>query len=280
MICVLYAVFACALCFVIQWGCYTFLKHNEARFVSSIGEENSLLRLQAVHEIEAPVIFMGSSLTERLLPRKSSAGVAMPGSSFVHVNEFMKTCFHYKPGTVYVLEVNGMFSPLNRELVERTEEWSFAFFRSSSHFSLAAKPTNLLLSVFFYILEHNKYETKELFDDIPAPVVKMDDVPEISEEQKRSWAYLIEGVNFLKKQGGRICFVNHPARITPERYKQSFEKGCILAKYLGIPVLNYDSPEWSGRLEFSDNTHLRSRRKSTVMYMNTAAQSASLIAVD
>lgn len=280
IICILLTILTCTLCFLLQWGGYKWLRQQDARFVSPITEENSLIRLQAVHRIDVPVIFMGSSLTERLLPRKSSAGVAMSHSSFVYVNEFMETRYQYKPGTVYVLEINNMFRGRNVELTERTKQWDFDLFRDSSHFSFASKPSNLLVSFVFYFLEHKKYETDAQYSDIPAPIVNMDAVPDISEEQKKEWAHLVEGINLLKSRGGRICFINHPYRVTSDYYKKNYEKGCILAKHLNIPVLNYNSPEWVERLEFSDPVHLDSRRKSTIMYMNTAANSASLIAVD
>lgn len=279
-ICVLITVLACTLCFVLQWGGYTWLKQREARFVSPINEENSLIRLQAAHKIEAPIVFIGSSVTERLLPRKSSASVAMSHSSFVYVNEFMETRYQYKPGTVYVLEVNNMFNNRNIELTERTNQWDFDLFRDSSHFSFAAKPANLLVSFVFYFLEHMKHETDAQYTDIPAPIVNMDAVPDITEEQKKEWAHLIEGIEVLKSRGGRICFVNHPCLKTSLFFKANYKRGCILAKYMDIPVLNYNSPEWVERLEFTDPIHLNSRRKSTVMYMNTAANSAALIAVD
>lgn len=278
LVCVLIAILACALCFVFQWGGYTWLRQKNARFISPVYEESTLIRLQSVHEIDAPVLFIGSSLTERLLTRKSAASVAMPRSSFAHVNEFMATRYQYKPGVVYVLEINNMFQEKNIELTERTNQWDFDLFRNSSHFSFASKPSNLLVSFIFYFFEHMKYETVDRYDDMPAPVVNFDDVPDISETQKEEWAHLIEGIKLLKGHGGRICFVNHPCRITSDFYKQNYRKGCILAKYLGIPILNYNSPEWVNRLEFSDATHLKSRRKSTTMYMNTAANSASLIA--
>lgn len=280
IICVLITIFACSLCFVIQWGGYTWLKQKEARFVSPINEENSLIRLQSVHKIDVPVLFIGSSLTERLLPRRSSASVAMSHSSFVYVNEFMETRYQYKPSVVYVLEMNNMFNGRNIELTERTNQWDFDLFRDSSHFSFASKPSNLLVSFVFYFLEHMKYETAAQYKDIPAPIVNMDNVPVISEEQKKEWAHLVEGINLLKSRGGRICFINHPCRVTSSYYERNYKKGCILAKYLDIPVLNYNSPEWVEKLEFSDPTHLNSRRKSTVMYMNTAANSATLIAAD
>lgn len=280
IICALITIMACAICFALQWGGYTWLKQRNARFVSPINEENSLIRLQAVHKIDTPILFIGSSLTERLLPRKSSASVAMSHSSFVYVNEFMETRYQYKPGTVYVLEINNMFTGRNIELTERTNHWDFDLFRDSSHFSFASKPSNLLVSFVFYFLEHLKYETDAQYDDLPAPIVNMDSVPDISEEQKKEWAHLIEGVNLLKSRGGRICFINHPCKVTPAYYKQNYEKGCILAKYLGISILNYNSSEWVERLEFSDPTHLNSRKKNTIMYMNTAANSAAVIAAD
>ena len=278
--CLLFTLSTCFLCFVLQWGCYTFLQQNDARFVSPISEENTLIRLQAVHKIDAPILFIGSSLTERLLPRKKISCVTMSHSSFVYIMEFMQKYYQYKRGTIYILEVNNMFNGRNIELMNRTSQWDFDFFRNSSHFSFASKPTNLLASLVFYSLEHKKYETEDTYRDLPLPLVDMNKIPDISTEQKKEWAHLIEGINILKSYGGRICFVNHPCKITPEYYRQNYKKGCILAKHLGIPVLNYNSSEWVKRLEFSDPTHLDSRRKSTVMYMNTVAKEATFVAVD
>ena len=270
---------SCLLCFCIQSGIYNWLRSQEARFVSPVSEENSLIRLQNVHNIDAPVLFLGSSLTERLLPRKECASVAMSHSSFVYVNEFMKTRFKYKKGTVYVLEVNNMFQGSNIELMNRTSRWDFNLWRESSIFSFAAKPTNLLVSLIFYAVEHKKSHTDATYEG-GMTLVDMDKVPTITEHQLKEWAYLIDGVKELKSRGGRICFINHPCKVTPKFFTDNFAKGCILAKHLGIPVLNYNTKEWVEQLQFSDPTHLDSRKKSTVMYMNTAALNAEQVAVE
>lgn len=107
----------------------------------------------------------------------------------------------------------------------------------------------------------------------------MDDVPVITDAQKKEWEPLIAGVAEIRARGGRVCFVYHPCKITGENYRQAFVKACILAKYTGVPVLNYNSAAWVERLEFSDATHLISRKKSTVMYRNTVARDAAIIAV-
>lgn len=169
-LCVMAALLTCVLCFVGQWVCYHCLLQQNARFVSPVGEENSLIRLQAVRTVDAPVLFLGSSLTERLLSGKASASIAIPGSSFVHVNEYMKSRYQYKDGTVYVLEINNMFNPRNNSLLERLNRWDFDFFCTSSHFSFASKPINLLTSTIFHVMDSGSYRTPEPFADAPPPL--------------------------------------------------------------------------------------------------------------
>lgn len=277
-LCILAALLTCVVCFIGQWACYHCLRQLNARFVSPVGEENTLIRLQSVRTVEAPVIFMGSSLTERLLSGKSCASIAIPGSSFVHVNEYMKPRYRYSEGTVYVLEVNNMFNNRNNSLMARLNRWDFDFFCTSSHFSFAAKPINLLTSTIFYVMDRGAYRTSGCFDSA-APLVCMEEVPDITDGQKKEWALLIAGVAEIRARGGRVCFVCHPSKITGEHYRRAFEQACILAKYSGVPVLNYNSSEWVERLEFSDATHLISRKKSTIMYRNTVARDAAIIAV-
>lgn len=278
--CIVFTFISLVACFIFQGSVHCWLQNKGARFVSPINEENSIIRLQNVHSLDAPVLFIGSSLTERLLPRKNVASVAMSHSSFVYVEEFMDTCYSYKPGTVYVLEVNNLFNGRNEELTARTKQWDFSYFRGNHCFSFSAKPVNLVTSAVFYLKEHNKHETDQSYDDGADALVDMTNVPDITPQQIQDWAHIIDGVQRLKNRGGRICFANHPCKVTPKFYADAFVNACILAKHLNIPVLNYNTSGWVQRFDFSDPTHLVTRNRKTVMYMNTVARAASEIAVD
>ncbi len=276
--CALFALLSCVLFFLLQASIYHFLKEKDARFVSPIGEENTLIRLQAAHKMNSNILFMGSSITERLLPQKNISSIAMSHSSFTCTLKFLKNRKQFPPGTVYILEINNMFQTDYKELLARTEEWDFNYFRDSAHFSFAAKPINLITSSIFYFLEHKNSDTEDTFDIPPALPVPSDNVAEITREQLEEWDYLIQGINEIRAKGGRICFVLHPYTSSPKNFLHSYEKSRILAKHLNIPVLNYNVPEWTNRLTFTDPIHLHSRKKSTVMYMNTVARDAALVA--
>lgn len=278
-ICALITFIVCVLCFILQGSLYQWLSSKHARFVSPIAEENTVIRLQSAHKLDAPILFIGSSLTERLLSRRNMASIAMPGSPFTCTLKFLKNRKQFNPGTIYILEINNMFANDNKDLLNKTEEWDFLYFRDSSHFSLAAKPVNLIVSVLFYALEHGKNDTDDLFDTEPSAPVNLAIEKDITKQQLKEWDHLLKGIQEIRARGGRICFVNHPCKQTPETYKSSYIKGRLLAKHLNIPVLNYNHPNWIKKLDYTDSTHLRSRSKSTVMYMNTVARDASLIAV-
>lgn len=276
--CVFFALLSCALFFILQACVYNLLKEKEARFVSPIGEENTLIRLQDAHNMNSNILFMGSSITERLLPQKNISSIAMSHSSFTCTLKFLKNRKQFAPGTVYILEINNMFQTDYKELLARTEEWDFNYFRDSAHFSFAAKPMNLIASSIFYFLEHKQSSTEDTFDVPPALPIPNNDVADITDKQLKEWDYLIQGIKEIRDKGGRICFVLHPYTGDRKYFMISYEKSRILAKHLNIPVLNYNAPEWINRLTFTDPIHLHSRKESTIMYMNTVARDAALVA--
>lgn len=274
--CVLLSLFTCAGCLFLQGHVYTTLRTLNARFVSPIGEENTLIRLQNSHRLTGDVLFMGSSLTERLLSHKKYASIALPGSPFTSSLSLLNDPHQFSPGTVYILETNNMFSKDNESVILRTKKWDFDIFRDSIHFSIAAKPLNLLVTCIFYITEHNKNLTDDIMEEVNITPQDLTNTADISVNQLIEWQSIINGINELRARNGKICFVYLPCKNRSSYYEDNYEKACILAKHLNIPVLNYNESKLIDRLHYTDSSHLNSRKKSTIMFMNTVARDAKM----
>ncbi len=172
-----------------------------------------------------------------------------------------------------------MFANDNIGILNRTSQWDFDLFRDSSHFSIAAKPINIFISSIFHFVAYKKNEADSIYNiDVEMPV-NLDNVPDITSAQIQKWQHLIDGVNELRVRGGRICFVYFPHVNPNSSFESGFKSACILAKYLDIPVLNYNEQHWKERLDFTDSVHLNSRSKSTRMFKNTVARDAIIHAV-
>lgn len=272
------ALISCVVCLLLQSFIYQYLENRKARFVSPVGSENTLIRLQQSHKLHGSVLFMGSSITERLLPQEDINSIAMSGSCFASSLKLLNDPEQFAPGTVYILETNNLFKGYNTKILKRTEKWDFNLFRDSSHFSLAAKPSNLIVSVIFHILTQNQVKNAGVFETDIAQPVDFTNVPSPSAQELKDWEHLIKGVEELRARGGRLCFVYLPT-IQLERYAHCYAPACKLAKHLNIPLLHYNTQSWVDKLEYTDYEHVNSRAASTVRFMNTVARDARIHAV-
>lgn len=272
---VLLAIFTCITLLVMQGAAFIWLENAGARFVSTVGSENTLIRLQHAHKLRGSVLFIGSSITERLLPQKDICSIAMSGSNFTSSLRILDDPEQFKPGTVYIIETNNILRGCNDKILKRVGKWDFSLFRDNPNFSLAAKPSNLIVSYVFYALTHKGNSNAGVFQTEPAVPVDLSSYPAPTPEELDRWKELIAGVEELRRRNGRICFVYLPT-IQIERYRHSYEPACKLAKYLDLPVLHYNTPEWINRLEYTDCEHVNSRAESTVKFMNTVARDARI----
>lgn len=274
VLCVCCSLISFTLFFVLQWGVYHYLLSNETRFVSPVAEENTIIRLQNASQLRGDVLFMGSSLTERLLPQDNLTTLATPGSSFTASLALLKDPNQFKPGTVYVLEVNNMFSGEDPQLLEKTREWGFNNFRDSSHFSMAAKPASLIVSLVYSFLSKDKGRSYKPFDDIVTTPEDTSTSPSLTGDEIREWAALIQGIEQIKSRGGKICLVYMPLKVMSENYKSSYQKGRKFANYLKLPLLNYQETDVFKYLVYTDSTHLKSSDEATKRFMRTVARDA------
>lgn len=279
LMCVIVALVACACCFLMQRGVYQWLSAEGARFVSLSGEENTLIYLQQAQKLKGDVLFMGSSLTERLHTCENRATLAIPGSSFTASLSLITDPQQFKPGTVYVLEVNNMFSGFEPNIEKKTKEWRFNFFKDSAHFSVAAKPTALIVSCVYQMISAKESAPIDAFEDITVLPENTHAHADFTESEVQELADVINAINLIKKRGGKVCFVFLPIKEMSKHYRRSLEKGCRLAKYLQIPLLNYQDSEVFKYLQYTDATHLKSSHLGTKRLMKHVASDATRYAV-
>lgn len=279
LMCVVVALVACVCCFLMQRGVYQWLSAEGARFISPVGEENTLILLQRAQKLKGDVLFMGSSLTERLQPCENRASLATPGSSFTASLALITDPQQFKPGTVYVLEVNNMFAGVEPNIEKKTKEWRFNFFKDSAHFSVAAKPTALIVSSLYRLTNPKDSAPIDAFEDITVLPENLQDYADLTEKEVQELADVINGINLIKKRGGKVCFVFLPIKEMSKHYRMSLEKGGRLAKYLQIPLLNYQDSEVFKYLLYTDATHLKSRHLGTRRLMKHVATDATRYAV-
>lgn len=265
-------------CLSLQCSWFYVLENSNARFVSPIGEENTLIRIQRLGKLQnkADTVFMGSSMTERLLSHGRCATIAVAGSPYLTGIMLMKNSMTFPPDTVYVLEMTNMLHPTFNDITARMDKPDFKLFKTSPILSVAAKPTNLLVSSVFYLTNKGKDgETAETCFDIPiAETVNMDKVADMSTDELLLYKEYIDGIAELQRMGGKCVFMKYPRRVKNEAFEHSEDIGLKIAKHTGIPVLDYNTPYWKEKLHFSDGYHLISRDPLTVRFMNTVARDA------
>lgn len=264
----------CFLCLQCAW--YYALEAAGARFVSPIYGENTLIRIQRLSKLKGNIdtVFMGSSITERLLSRGRCATVAVSHSPYMTAIQQMKGNVTFAPGTVYVLETTNMMHPSANEITARMAQTDFKLFRTNPIFSIAAKPTNLLVSSLFYASTFRKQPEETPFDTPVAQPVDLEDVESLTPEEIVLYKEYIDGIAELRSMGGKCVFMNHPRTIQRSDFDRNQEIACKIAKHVGIPVLNYNTPYWNEKLHFSDGFHLVSRDPLTIRFMNTVARDA------
>lgn len=273
---VVVTVISLLLCLCLQCAWYYALEAVDARFVSPIGEENTLIRIQRLSKLNDNVdtVFMGSSITERLLSRGRCATVAISHSPYMTAIQQMKGNVTFAPGTVYVLETTNMMHPSANEITARMEQTDFQLFRTNPILSIAAKPTNLLVSSLFYGSTFGKKSNESPFDTPVVQPVDLEDVETLTPAEVVLYKEYIDGIAELRSMGGKCVFLNYPRTLRYATFDRNQEIACKIAKHVGIPVLNYNTPYWNEKLHFSDGFHLVSRDPLTVRFMNTVARDA------
>lgn len=264
------------LCLCLQCVWYYSLEAAGARFVSPIYGENTLIRIQRLSKLKGNIdtVFMGSSITERLLSRGRCATVAVSHSPYMTGIQQMKGNVTFAPGTVYVLETTNMMHPSTNEITARMEQTDFKLFKTSPIFSIAAKPTNLLVSSFLYASDLRKQMEESPFDTPVSKPLGLEDTADLTPEEVSRYKDYIDGISELRRMGGKCVFLHHPRTIDNSDFDRNEMIACKIAKYMGIPVLNFNTPYWNEKLHFSDGFHLVSQDPLTVRFMNTVARDA------
>lgn len=271
---VLTAILGCLACLGIQRSLFFWLEYHRGNFVSPLGLEISLIRLQNIQKLKGDTLMMGSSLTERFLSNDTTAVLGIPGNSFVSGLELMENVVEFPVGTTYILETNNILNDPNELVLVDARRWDFNVFRDSPHFSVAAKPSNLLLSCLAFILRPaTDYSTTNSASVPVLPPESLVQVEDMTPKERTEWRRIIEGVNKIRQKGGRICMVRLPVR-DASRYQTSYDAACKIAKFAQIPVLNYNTPYWRNSLHFTDGIHLSSRARSTSAFRDVIVRDA------
>ncbi len=271
---VLTAILGCLACLGIQRSLFCWLENHRGNFVAPLGLEISLIRLQNIQKLKGDTLMMGSSITERFRSNETTAVLGIPGNSFVSGLELMENVVEFPAGTTYILETNNILNEPNELVLVDARKWDFRVFRGSPHFSVAAKPSNLILSYLEFILRPGADYSSTNCDAVPSlspePLVQVNDM---TAEEQTEWRRVIDGVRKIRQKGGRICMVRLPVS-DASRYQASYEAACKIAKFAQIPVLNYNTPYWRHSLHFPDGTHLDSRARSTSMFRDVIVRDA------
>lgn len=268
----------CLFLFSVQWGVHYFLESRNARLISALFQDITMIRLQNIPKLEGDAIILGSSLTERLMASKQTAVLGVPGSPFTAGLHLLNGVVSFPAGTTYILEINNLFNEINKPLLDDTEKWNFRIFRNSRNFSIAAKPSNLLLSGIYYIARPELVQNQQIIPDTPVlqPAL-LETASAPTAQDLESWKNILAGIGQIRAMGGRICLVMYPT-VNPEHYAESYRKACKLAKYTGLPILNYNTEYWRKKLVFTDGSHLKSQDAGTWQFRETIARDAKACA--
>lgn len=272
------ALVVCGILLVLQSSLYYTLESRNARFVSPNYLDITMIRLQRLHKLQGNSVIMGSSITERLMASPTTAVIGIPSSSFTAGLKLLDGAVRFPADTTYILETNNLFNGIYEPVLNDAMKWDFRFFRNSPHFSIAAKPTNLLLSTIYLFQRGNSSANNTSAFDTPilAPV-NLADATMPTAQELAEWNDVLNGVEQIRRQGGRICLVQFPTKDT-HRFDEAYAKALKLAKHLNIPVLNYNTDEWRERLVFTDPRHLQSLAPSTALFRETIARDADACA--
>lgn len=264
-------------CIGLQCVWYYALESADARFVSPISGENTLIRIQRLSSLQdknIDTVFMGSSITERFLSRGRCGTVAVSHSPYMTGIHLMRGNVTFPAGTVYVLESTNMMHPSENEITDRMNQPDFRLFKTNPVFSLAAKPINLLVSSIYCMLQSKHAGDEAPFDVPVTEPLDLSAVPELTAEEKERYKEYFEGIAELRRLGGKPVFIHYPRKLIYKRFDNNQMIACKIAKHLDMPVLNYNVPYWNDKLHFSDKFHLISRDPLTVRFMYTVARDA------
>lgn len=236
-----------------------------------------MIRLQNVHKLKGNAVIMGSSMTERLFPSLETAVIGIPSSSFLAGLQVMKGAVTFPPGSTYIIEINNLFNGIYEPVLSETEKWSFKTFRTSRHFSIAAKPANLLLSSVYTAIQPLNYSDASFnVDDEPVQHPhNLSNVPLPTTQELSDWKDIITGIEQIHQNGGKVCFACLPT-LAPGDGIEAYDKACKLARHLNLPVLNYNTDYWKNKLAFTDNRHLNSKQISTQRFRDVIARDARI----
>lgn len=265
----------CMACLGVQRFVFNYLTAHSVNFVSPIHLEITMIRLQNIHKLKGDAIMMGSSLTERLRSGDKTAVLGIPGNSFVAGLDLMKDVVEFAPGTTYILEINNILNHENELISEDVKKWHFRAFRGSPHLSIAAKPSNLLLSCINWWINSGIPPSSPIDENawVSTPE-NLSAVGELTEDELKKWGRVMDGMRRIWRAGGRICLVRLPEARETNRYQSTYEGACKLAKYMNVPVINYNTDDWRARLQFTDSIHLNSRAASTATFREIIARDA------
>lgn len=268
---------SCLLCLALQGSAWEFLHRHNARFVSENHYHITLSRLQNASLLAGNTVFLGSSITERLISTDEIAVIGVPGSSFLGGMQFVPY-ESFPRGTVFVLEANNVFSGVVQGVIEDTDKWTFRAFRGSRHFSIAAKPSSLLLSLVYFWKDPRRSLSTDrgVLPGNPAEPCLPAVSPlegEAARQAERRYRSLLDGMAELRSRGYRLCLA-----FVPERNASHHEKDLArmqeLAALADVPLLDYTGSEAARQLEWTDDRHLNSKALSTARLRNTIARDA------
>ncbi len=263
------------LCFFVQRSAFNYLEGKKTPFVSPDFLEITMIRLQNVYKLKGRVVILGSSLTERLRSSDEVSVVGVPGSCFLAGLRLLDETAQIPTDATYVLEINNMFNGIYDPVLKDAQQWRFRIFRDSPHFSLGAKPTNLILSYIYYLRMANLlYLTNDCGNGPRHFPVDLTNVGALTDLEKKKWHDLMCGIESIRDRGGRVCMVRYPSR-NPNLYAQSYEYACKLARYMDVPILDYNTEYWRNFLDMPDGAHLNSRATSTFLFRNVIARDAT-----
>lgn len=266
-------------CLGLQYLAATDLQRRHARPVSPIGTETTVMRLLQIPHLSGDCVFMGSSLTERMPITQNVGVIGVPGSSFTAACILLdEQHVSFPAGTTYILEINNMFNGNYEDVIKETRKWKFKQFADSKFFSIAARPVNQILSYLCLFVEGSAqaYDERESFD---VPVAQPEELheEEPTADELAEWHEILEWMQKLRNGGGKLCLVCYPARDL-KRYEKSYLRAKKLAAYAGVPVLNYNKPEWLPKLLYTDNRHMKLSAPQTMKFRNTVVRDAKACA--
>lgn len=269
-----------ALFFFAQGGIYRFLQTSSIRYFDADLTSLALGRIQALAGAGGNVVFMGSSQTERLLPTQDVVVMGLYGSPFSMAWEKFFPQGHYDEGALLLLEANHMLNHDNSALLKDVNDWSFRIMAGSAHFSMAAKPSSMLLSYIAYKFLGIKeaQDAKDVFVLSIASKIESATLPTLDETSLAIAQKRISSIKEMQNQGYNPCLVFLPTRYQEADDLKHEEKALSAARYVAmitqVPLLNYLKAPYIDQLQFTDSHHLKSIHPINTKFRNTIINDA------